>query len=443
MNRKSAGILLCIATVALWAAVMCRPSFQPAAERAAVRTPATQSLPASESAWIPATAEVQATVGSPAAMPATRTPETSVPAAQAPVQDDDAGLPPGAKVDRATIVKLHGDQPLTVDHPHVKPAIEVQERNSKWLMALPGVTGTAVGLNDDGAIALVVYTKADTTEIPKVIDGLPVVTWNTGQITSRNGAKAVAKPEAKSSGGRPQTKPVYQTQIRPLVPIGVSTSLTGSLTPGYWTAGTLGCRVKSVSTGATYALSNYHVYTFDGTVTIGGAVLQPGTLDSQGSITDGSDYLGNVTAVAAPDFTSGAENEVDAAIASTSILGVSTFAGGYGTPSSTMSSAALNTDVQKCGRTTGYTQGVISSINAKISVQYDEGIATFVHQVGISKPTRRSPSFSDSGDSGSLIVITGNNSPVSLLFAGSTNSTFGNPIGPVLTKFGVTVDDGK
>ena len=48
--------------------------------------------------------------------------------------------------------------------------------------------------------------------------------------------------------------------------------------------------------------------------------------------------------------------------------------------------------------------------------------------------------FSDGGDSGSLIVTQGGSKPVALLFAGGGGITIGNPIDDVLTRFGVTID---
>ena len=48
--------------------------------------------------------------------------------------------------------------------------------------------------------------------------------------------------------------------------------------------------------------------------------------------------------------------------------------------------------------------------------------------------------FSDSGDSGSLIVAQGSNQPVGLLFAGGDGLTIANPIDAVLQRFNVTID---
>ena len=50
-------------------------------------------------------------------------------------------------------------------------------------------------------------------------------------------------------------------------------------------------------------------------------------------------------------------------------------------------------------------------------------------------------SFSDDGDSGSLIVTNdASHNPVGLLFAGSPSYTFANPIGEVLERLSVTID---
>jgi hypothetical protein len=92
----------------------------------------------------------------------------------------------------------------------------------------------------------------------------------------------------------------------------------------------------------------------------------------------------------------------------------------------------------KYGRTTGLTKGRIDAINAIVNIGYDSGVARFVNQI-IIKPGL----FSAGGDSGSLIVAqsgTDARKPVGLLFAGSSVITIANPIGPVLGRFGVTID---
>jgi PKD repeat protein len=91
------------------------------------------------------------------------------------------------------------------------------------------------------------------------------------------------------------------------------------------------------------------------------------------------------------------------------------------------------------------THGTVAEVNVFVEVCYTVilGIfciesAYFNGQIGISDGT-----FSGGGDSGSLIVTdNASNSPVGLLFAGSEARTIANPIGPVLDRFGVTIDPG-
>jgi PKD repeat protein len=100
--------------------------------------------------------------------------------------------------------------------------------------------------------------------------------------------------------------------------------------------------------------------------------------------------------------------------------------------------------VKKFGRTTGLTHGTVAEVNVTVEVCYIAFYnlclesAYFNGQLGISPGD-----FSGGGDSGSLIVTEdASNRPVGLLFAGSATRTIANPIGPVLSRFGVTIDPG-
>jgi hypothetical protein len=64
------------------------------------------------------------------------------------------------------------------------------------------------------------------------------------------------------------------------------------------------------------------------------------------------------------------------------------------------------------------------------------GFARFVDQIVI---VGDAGSFSDSGDSGSLIVDRASKRATGSLFAGSSTHTIANPIDEVLTALGVTV----
>lgn len=227
------------------------------------------------------------------------------------------------------------------------------------------------------------------------------------------------------------------------VPIGVSSGserLSYYQGSWYYTTGTLGVRVKKGS--EVYALSNNHVYALENNGVVGDRILQPGRVDMVNGGTSeqiNNDTIGTLSNFVPIQFRIWANNTVDAAIAITDggEVGKTTPSDGYGIPSSTTASAALNMAVQKYGRTTSLTRGTVTGINATVLVSYWSGTARFVNQVLIQG---NGGSFSDSGDSGSLIVTQDGNHPVALLFAGSSTVTIGNPINDVLNAFGVTID---
>jgi hypothetical protein len=313
--------------------------------------------------------------------------------------------------------------------PGLDRAIAAQEAHTDALLAKPGVAGTAVGLGVDGQAVVKIYTEtARVPGLPSHLDGVPVEVEVTGELVAQADLFARPAPIGVSSGT--ERLIVYRGQL-------------------YCTTGTLGARVTD---GAfVYALSNAHVYALegskpDGTVQVGvngDPILVPGRVDmtdqacgSQSEIDKAG--IGRLSDYVPIVFSRTADNTVDAAIAETSAaeVDIKTPPGGYGTPSSTIVAAGLNQAVQKYGRTTGLTKGTVTGLNATVLIKYDIGRARFVHQIVFS-------SMSGAGDSGSLIVTDdGNKSPVALLFAGSASSTIGNPIGMVLSAFGVTIDGG-
>ena len=326
------------------------------------------------------------------------------------------------------------DQPpgITIAIEKLQGVMDIQDQVTDALFRNPEVVGTGTGVDANGNPAIVVYTltkveqRADITvdnvgtggrptALPVSIKNIPVVPKVTGMF------KAYADPTARF------TRPV---------PIGVSTGHPDI------TAGTIGCRVKDGS-GNVYALSNNHVYANINEASIGDNVLQPGAYD--GGV-DPDDAIGTLYDYEPISF-DGSDNYIDAAIASvtTATLGTSTPSeDGYGTPSATTNSASVGQKVQKYGRTTVWTHGEVSEINVTIDVCYEARgpfrcvkLARFADQIAITPGT-----FSDGGDSGSLIVTDDSNkNPVGLLFAGSSTHTLANPIGAVLNRFNVTIDN--
>ncbi|HEX5438384.1 MAG TPA: hypothetical protein VFW98_14615 [Gemmatimonadaceae bacterium] len=326
--------------------------------------------------------------------------------------------------------------------PGLSHAMAVKERNEARLFAHKGVVGTAVGVTAEGRPTIEVLTASrGVAGIPARVEDVPVEVQVTGRVfalpargkNGGNDGKGGGNGGGGGHGGKPSggTKPT-SFFTRP-VPIGVSTGNAGECE-----AGTISARVTKG--GNVYALSNNHVYALENSAQIGSTILQPGLYDTRCRLDETQDFLGTLMAFNTIDF-SGGDNTIDAAIAATttSELGNATPADGYGEPSSTVTSASVGQLVQKYGRTTGLTKGQVIGVDVTLDVQYSSGIAHFVNQIEIAGT---STAFSKAGDSGSLIVTDNTSAnPVGLLFAGSSNGiTFANPIGPVLSHFGVSID---
>jgi hypothetical protein len=319
------------------------------------------------------------------------------------------------------------------DNPQIKKVIAIQNRHTPKLMAIPEVVGTATGLNEAGGPTILVFTKKQVKAgvIPGRLEGTPVVVKVVGKFFSM-------KPP-KGTGGKPS---VPTARLERPVPIGVSTGNIGECS-----AGTIGARVKDAS-GNVYALSNNHVYALENTASRGSEVLQPGRYEGYDRKTNdcpanANDAIGTLADFEEIDFhpLPPYYNNIDAAIALSSIdnLGNSTPENGYGTPGSSPVDAVIGQAVQKYGRTTSLTKGTITGVNATVLVQYGLLLARFEDQIIVES----NKSFIKAGDSGSLLVTDDSDcSPVGLLFAGDTTGKYAiaNPIGLVLSRFGVEID---
>lgn len=298
-------------------------------------------------------------------------------------------------------------------------AIAAANKHTAALMTRPGVVGTGVGLNPAGQPVVKVFlSTGNVAGIPDQVDGVGVVPEVTGMFVARTDPTLKARPAPiGSSIGHPDV-----------------------------TAGTLGARVTDG--GKVFILSNNHVLANGNAANAGDPTLQPGAYD--GGI-DPQDIIGTLYDFEPIKFNGGI-NTMDAAISwvtdPNDVSGSSPEPadGGYGAPGTATLTATLTSpamQVQKYGRTTGHTLGEVTETNVTVSVCYEtqgpfrcKKAATFAGQIGISDG-----SFSAGGDSGSLIVTAdANKNLVGLLFAGSSTRTIANPIGPVLTRFGVDID---
>jgi hypothetical protein len=201
------------------------------------------------------------------------------------------------------------------------------------------------------------------------------------------------------------------------------------------TAGTLGCLVQRTGdTSATYILSNNHVLADSNAAALADDIYQPGPIDG-----GRAPSIAKLTDFEPLDFT-GADNSIDAAIARLISPGsVHSDISQIGAVQNPPVLASMYQSVRKTGRTTNHTVGVIVDLAADIWVGYGVNQAWFVDQLAVVGLSTSAVGFSQGGDSGSLVVDAVSRSPVGLLFAGGGGTTFVNPVGPVLARFGVQI----
>jgi hypothetical protein len=223
--------------------------------------------------------------------------------------------------------------------------------------------------------------------------------------------------------------------------------------------GTLGALVED-SANNQYILSNNHVLAESDQAKIGDTIDQPGLIDNACRPLTARPIgaLRYYVPLASP------QTNVDAALASVvpgavspdgSILQFGTQSANANAslsaaPPMAGSGETLTADnlnglrVAKSGRTTGLTCSTVETVSLNVKVDYYKDCAetqpyytkTFTGQIGI-----RGDNFSDSGDSGSLVVDASNAQPVGLFYAGGTDGdgnglSVANPIGDVLNELG-------
>jgi len=319
---------------------------------------------------------------------------------------------------------------------------ETKERYKKQLRGLPNVVGVGIGKKivggkDTGqsAIVVMVAKKKPLSKLrPEQIIPQNLEEWKTDVVET---GEIWALQQSPTDRWRP---------AKPGVSIGHKDV----------TAGTFGAVIGTVN--EPYILSNNHVLANSNNAEIGDPIYQPGVADGGSNI----DTIGHLTAFvpiamsASPCPIIGkvvdicntilyklgrvtrirtyapepfAANEVDCAIAAPydnyvivpEILNI-------GKPEKETVKPVVGMEIQKSGRTTGYTKDKITAIDVTVTVNYLVGVATFEHQI-MTGP------MSAGGDSGSS-VLDMQKHPVGLLFAGSEQVTIINEIDRVLEALG-------
>jgi hypothetical protein len=330
---------------------------------------------------------------------------------------------------------------------HFAEAKYMKSQYSTHILGMPNVVGVGVGYKessgkrlDELCITVLVRRKLpiealpSSALIPHELEGVRTDVVEVGELRAL---------QARTDRWRP-------------VPGGVSI--------GHYliTAGTLGCMVRDRSSNERLILSNNHVLANSNQGRPGDPILQPGVADHGNVASDTvaqlirfipisftiedptcglaqgvvgvsnklAQILGSSHRLKAFKQNPQALNQVDAAVARPEvgvefldeILEIGVIGG--------VTPAKLGMRVRKSGRTSGFTTGQVTILDATVDVTYGDNVARFEGQIittGMSAP----------GDSGSLLVADDALLAVGLLFAGSEQVTIYNPIQTVLDSLQV------
>src|SRR5512133_1242048 len=177
---------------------------------------------------------------------------------------------------------LAAPSPAVLDETHaaVRAVMAVEGEVTGSLMQSAGILGTAVGADDAGTPALVVFVDKEAGNMAEVVRSLPAHIRGTGvkvELTER--FRAYTRPVLGGGTGTSNTA-IQSAPIK----LGTSGGWRNDLANGYCCGGTLGSLVQA--NGVQYIMSNYHVMESDivsggnGIVaTTGSFAIQPGLID--------------------------------------------------------------------------------------------------------------------------------------------------------------------
>lgn len=286
--------------------------------------------------------------------------------------------------------------------------------------------------------------------IPPEFDGIP-----TDVIASPPAFLLSGKKPAKRRGGRAGRGAKAHAADVSATLAGAGDSSTAArfgpqrpVTPGisaghiFVTAGTIACfcRSRDDADSSIFVLSNNHVFANVNQAVKGDDLLQPGVIDG-GTSANHFAELKRFVRLKVDQFS---PNRVDAAVGrlldgvpfNPAIPEIGNVKG--------IEAAAVHMEVRKFGRTTGLTEGVVTSVGLNplvgMSPNNPDRAALFQDQIRI-EPRLIGGVFGLGGDSGSLVVAKGSNKAVGLYFAGPESGVYGiaNHIGEVLDKFELDV----
>lgn len=195
--------------------------------------------------------------------------------------------------------------------------------------------------------------------------------------------------------------------------------------------GSSACLVKD-KCGNLYILSTNHVLSYFDRLPVGTPILHPG-------VNDGGKYPDDLIAILSkkiPIISSPNDdkfiNHVDCAIAKVINPNLVSKEIAFLGKVTGVSDAKLNLNIKKVGRTTELTTGIITELDAILTLEDSFGNDTIFHNQIITT------FMSSKGDSGSL-VLDNNNNAIGLLFGNGESISMVNPIKSVLTALDVSI----
>ncbi|MFC3449291.1 serine protease [Amycolatopsis speibonae] len=335
----------------------------------------------------------------------------------------------------------------------------VQASEESALLDRQNVVGVALGTKwsngtDTGekAITVLVDTKLphellrDNDLVPAKLSGVPTDVQEVGVLQA---GRTITPPKANGAtpmhDEAPASQPSRQEGLRDMVdPLTLARRFRpafGGLSVGHFqiTAGTYGTAVYDASAlpgkpPRYYILSNNHVLANTNAAAIGDPILQPGPFD--GGVIP-SDIIARLSRYVPIKFITPGQpaplNLVDAAVAEGQFHDLDRRIFWVGDLRGTNPAPTVGTRVQKTGRTTSWTTGAVTNINATVDVNYGGGrVARFAQQL-------LTTDMSAGGDSGSLVAELNTDLAVGLLFAGSPVVTVVNRITLVEAALGIRV----
>ncbi len=303
----------------------------------------------------------------------------------------------------------------------------IQARHEGELLARDGVFGVGITLDRErGRLALLVLVDNDAKmpQLPASLDGVPVVVERDTAPVGANGGSAC--------------QPCHANQLALPVQMGNSGKTTATCS-----SCTMGFKACDLQTGNTVWVTAAHCATNSGgcpgSAAIGANTTHVSPSDTTSCNMVGTQSVGTVAGHAPP--VCGVNSTTDAtSVNSTSSLTQLSIRD-IGVPSAFEGTALVGDEVQKSGRTTGYTTGVVDAINVTVNVSYSCCTVTMIQQIRIDDTT--GDIFCTGGDSGSgLLNMEDPPEVVGLIIARNTDGTtcWANTAANVLGNLGLSMN---